>query len=74
MFEQKRLLLCVSDHRQALTKVLSKLRAEANEISHMSKYRLVQITQVNQSNHNTVSQLGSSKLRTPSCSLTGKRA
>ena len=55
-----------SDYMQGLTKVLSKLRAEANEISHMSKYRLVQISVVNQShNHNTVSQMGSSKLKTP---------
>lgn len=66
MLEQKMLLLCISDYRQALTKVLSKLCAEANEISHMSKSRLVHITLVIQShNHNTVSQKGSSKLRTP---------
>lgn len=55
MLEQKMLLLCVSDYRHALTKVQSKLSTEANEISHMSKYRLVQIPLVNQSqNHNSV--------------------
>lgn len=76
MLQQKRLVLCVSDYRQALTKVLSKVCAEASKVSPTSKCRLAQITLVNQTyNHNTESQMGSSKLRIPqqSCS-TGKGA
>lgn len=55
MLVQKRLLLCVSDYGQALRKALTKLRAKANEASHVSAYRLVQIASVNPShNHNSV--------------------